>query len=62
MPEFSMEVYANGVISGLRTVRPNWEIIDLKPQPIDRSPPALGDLGGKIPSDRIPAPDAKLIL
>lgn len=36
MPDFSMEVYANGVISGLRTVRPNWEIIDLKPQPVDR--------------------------
>ncbi|BAY87278.1 group 1 glycosyl transferase [Calothrix parasitica NIES-267] len=36
MPDFSMEVYANGVISGLKTVRPNWEIIDLKPQPVDR--------------------------
>ncbi len=36
MPDFSMEVYANGVISGLRAVRPDWEIIDLKPQPIDR--------------------------
>ena len=36
MPDFSMEVYANGVISGLKTVRPNWEIVDLKPQPIDR--------------------------
>lgn len=36
MPDFSMEVYANGVISGLRTVRPNWEIVDLKPQPVDR--------------------------
>ncbi len=36
MPDFSMEVYADGVISGLRTVRPNWEIVDLKPQPIDR--------------------------
>lgn len=36
MPDFSMEVYANGVISGLRTVRPDWEIIDLKPQPVDR--------------------------
>jgi len=36
MPDFSMEVYANGVISGLKTVRPDWEIVDLKPQPIDR--------------------------
>ena len=36
MPDFSMEVYANGVISGLKSVRPGWEIVDLKPQPIDR--------------------------
>ena len=36
MPDFSMEVYANGVISGLKTVRPEWEIIDLKPEAIDR--------------------------
>ncbi len=36
MPEFSMDVYADGIISGLRRIRPNWEIIDLKPHPIDR--------------------------
>jgi glycosyltransferase involved in cell wall biosynthesis len=36
MPEFSMDVYAEGLISGLRTVRPDWEIIELAPAPIDR--------------------------
>ena len=36
MPEFSMDVYAEGLISGLRTVRPDWEIIELCPYPIDR--------------------------
>lgn len=36
MQEFSMNVYADGIISGLRSVRPNWEIIDLAPQPFDR--------------------------
>jgi glycosyltransferase involved in cell wall biosynthesis len=36
MPEFSMDVYAQGLISGLRRVRPDWEIIELSPYPIDR--------------------------
>lgn len=36
MPEFSMDVYAKGLISGLRKVRPSWEIIELSPKPIDR--------------------------
>lgn len=36
MPEPSMDVYADGIIAGMRSVRPDWEIIDLKPQPIDR--------------------------
>jgi glycosyltransferase involved in cell wall biosynthesis len=36
MPEFSMDVYADGIISGLRTVRPDWEIVELKPHPVDR--------------------------
>ncbi|ARV58407.1 glycosyl transferase group 1 [Nostocales cyanobacterium HT-58-2] len=36
MPEFSMDVYANGLISGLRTVRPHWEIVELAPNPVDR--------------------------
>ena len=35
--EFSMDAYATGIIDGLRTVRPTWEIMDLKPKPIDRS-------------------------
>lgn len=28
---FSMDVYADGLISGLKTVRPDWEIIELVP-------------------------------
>jgi glycosyltransferase involved in cell wall biosynthesis len=32
-----MDVYAEGVIAGLRSVRPDWEIVDLSPCPIDRS-------------------------
>lgn len=36
MPNFSMDVYADGLIAGLRNVRPNWEIIELVPHPIDR--------------------------
>lgn len=36
MHEFSMDVYADGIISGLKTVRPDWEIVDLKPESIDR--------------------------
>ena len=41
MPEPSMDVYADGIISGLRSVRPNWEIIDLKPHPVDRKSRSL---------------------
>ena len=37
MPNFSMDVYADGIVSGLKNVRPNWEIIELAPRPIDRS-------------------------
>lgn len=36
MPEFSMDVYAEGLVSGLRAVRPDWEIVELFPYPIDR--------------------------
>jgi glycosyltransferase involved in cell wall biosynthesis len=36
MAEFSMDIYANGIISGLHTVRPGWEILDLKPRSVDR--------------------------
>ena len=28
---FSMDVYADGLVSGLKTVRPDWEIIELAP-------------------------------
>jgi glycosyltransferase involved in cell wall biosynthesis len=41
MPEFSIDVHANGIISGLRTVRPNWEIIELQPTSIDRKSRSL---------------------
>ncbi len=37
MQEFSMNVYADGIISGLQKARPDWEIIDLAPQSFDRS-------------------------
>ncbi len=37
MPNFSMDVYANGVIEGLQAIRPDWEIVDLSPKPVDRS-------------------------
>ncbi|MCX7593401.1 MAG: glycosyltransferase family 4 protein [Fischerella sp.] len=30
---FSMDVYADGLVSGLKTVRPNWEIVELTPNP-----------------------------
>lgn len=29
---FSMDVYADGLIRGLKAVRPNWEILELQPQ------------------------------
>lgn len=29
---FSMDVYADGLVSGLSTVRPDWEIVELQPQ------------------------------
>lgn len=35
MPIFSMDVYADSIISGLKVVRPNWEIVELRPKPID---------------------------
>lgn len=36
MPHFSMDVYADGLIAGLKTVCPNWEIVELAPQAFDR--------------------------
>jgi glycosyltransferase involved in cell wall biosynthesis len=37
MPEFSMDIYANGLISGLKIVRPDWEIVAIAPTPLSRS-------------------------
>ncbi|MEA5466113.1 glycosyltransferase family 4 protein [Leptothoe sp. PORK10 BA2] len=36
MTEFSMDAYATGIVQGLRTVRPEWDIVDLKPHSVDR--------------------------
>ena len=36
MAEFSMDAYANGIVEGLRAVRPDWDIVDLKPHSVDR--------------------------
>ncbi|GAA6615449.1 glycosyltransferase family 4 protein [Scytonema sp. NUACC26] len=33
---FSMDVYANALVSGLKTVRPTWEIVEFAPE-LDRS-------------------------
>jgi glycosyltransferase involved in cell wall biosynthesis len=41
MPEPSMDVYTDGIISGLRCVRPNWEIVDLRPHSVDRKSRSL---------------------
>ncbi|WP_238178444.1 glycosyltransferase family 1 protein [Calothrix sp. 336/3] len=41
MQEFSMQVYADGIISGLQKVRPDWEIIDLLPRSYDRKSKSL---------------------
>jgi len=36
-----MDVYADGIIAGLRIVRPDWEIVELAPRPIDRGSRSL---------------------
>ena len=36
MPHFSMDVYADGLIGGLKTISPHWETIELTPQSFDR--------------------------
>jgi len=41
MPNFSMDVYADGLVAGLKTVRPDWDIIELKPLPLDRRSSSL---------------------
>lgn len=37
MPEFSMDIYANGLIAGLKIVRPDWKIMAIAPVPLSRS-------------------------
>lgn len=37
MAEYSIDVYTNGLISGLKAVRPDWEIIELAPRSFDRT-------------------------
>jgi glycosyltransferase involved in cell wall biosynthesis len=32
---FSMDVYADGIVSGLKAARPDWEIVELAPQRFD---------------------------
>ncbi len=34
----SMDVYADNLIAGLRTIRPHWEIIEIAPQPWSTNP------------------------
>jgi glycosyltransferase involved in cell wall biosynthesis len=41
MPEFSMDVYADGLIAGLKAVRPDWEIAAIAPRPVSRSSRSL---------------------
>ncbi|MBW4693745.1 MAG: glycosyltransferase family 4 protein [Lyngbya sp. HA4199-MV5] len=36
---FSMDVYADGIVHGLKAVRPQWDILELSP---DATPPYLG--------------------
>ena len=41
MPHFSMDVYADGLIAGLKAIHPSWEIIELVPQAFDRGTRSL---------------------
>jgi glycosyltransferase involved in cell wall biosynthesis len=41
MPHFSMDVYADGLIAGLKAIHPSWEIIELPPQAFDRETRSL---------------------
>lgn len=41
MPHFSMDVYADGLIAGLKAIHPSWEIIELVPQAFDRETRSL---------------------
>jgi glycosyltransferase involved in cell wall biosynthesis len=37
MPEFSIDNYSDNLILGLKTVHPDWEIIELAPRPFERT-------------------------
>lgn len=37
MAEFSIDIYSDSLISGLRVVRPDWEIVELAPRSFDRT-------------------------
>ncbi|NJR59656.1 MAG: glycosyltransferase family 4 protein [Cyanobacteria bacterium CRU_2_1] len=43
---FSMDVYADGLVQGLRAVRPNWDIVELIPQPNPQTKRGNGWLNG----------------
>jgi glycosyltransferase involved in cell wall biosynthesis len=36
MPNFSMDVYADGIVAGLSSVRPTWHITEVKPTAVNR--------------------------
>jgi glycosyltransferase involved in cell wall biosynthesis len=36
MPHFSMDVYADGLIAGIKSLQPSWEIVELRPRSFDR--------------------------
>jgi glycosyltransferase involved in cell wall biosynthesis len=41
MAEFSLDTYTDNLIAGLRTVRPEWEILELIPKSFDRTSSSL---------------------
>ncbi|BAZ06804.1 glycosyltransferase family 4 protein [Calothrix sp. NIES-3974] len=47
IPNFSMDVYADSIILALKTVRPDWEIIELAPYPFDCNNSSLWVRGRK---------------
>ncbi len=41
MSEFSLDIYTNNLVAGLKKVRPEWEIIELVPRSFDRGSSSL---------------------
>lgn len=41
MPEPSIDAHTEGIIAGLKVVRPNWQIVEFRPVPVDRSSSSL---------------------